>query len=91
MHMLPQAHLRIDVVVYVHAFGAPFAHRLAATVAHQAQAQGLSVIPVITCYDSVKTCASALGVDINSLETFPFKRGKNKSGFSFEGKFCTMI
>eukprot|EP00667_Euglena_gracilis_P004983 EG_transcript_5013 len=53
-YVVPQVPLKVDAVVYVHAFGAAFAYRLAAAVARQAKAQGITIVPVITCYDLVE-------------------------------------
>eukprot|EP00996_Jenningsia_fusiforme_P000511 NODE_1450_length_1527_cov_25.417456_g1309_i0.p1 GENE.NODE_1450_length_1527_cov_25.417456_g1309_i0~~NODE_1450_length_1527_cov_25.417456_g1309_i0.p1 ORF type:complete len:380 (-),score=62.46 NODE_1450_length_1527_cov_25.417456_g1309_i0:91-1230(-) len=45
--------LKIDAVIFVYAYGAPFPHRLAAAVYQQAQLRNLTVIPVMTHYDLV--------------------------------------
>eukprot|EP00668_Euglena_longa_P046206 GGOE01061890.1.p1 GENE.GGOE01061890.1~~GGOE01061890.1.p1 ORF type:complete len:399 (+),score=83.65 GGOE01061890.1:52-1248(+) len=53
-YLLPQKALQIDVAVFVYAYGSVFPHRLASVLYSEAQARGITVIPVITFYDHVE-------------------------------------
>eukprot|EP00997_Jenningsia_sp_PLL12_P009055 NODE_5944_length_541_cov_69.191057_g5196_i0.p1 GENE.NODE_5944_length_541_cov_69.191057_g5196_i0~~NODE_5944_length_541_cov_69.191057_g5196_i0.p1 ORF type:complete len:164 (+),score=46.82 NODE_5944_length_541_cov_69.191057_g5196_i0:31-492(+) len=53
-HLLADKHLRIDVVIFVSAFGAVFPHRLAASLTKEAREHHVSVVPVLTHFDLVK-------------------------------------
>ena len=59
-YMFPDKNSRIDVIIFVHAFGATFASRLASAVANQAKSHNIAVLPVITCYDLVNRSALCL-------------------------------
>uniref|UniRef100_A0A7S1N4K5 G domain-containing protein n=1 Tax=Eutreptiella gymnastica TaxID=73025 RepID=A0A7S1N4K5_9EUGL len=52
--LLPDKNIRIDVVIFVYAYGSVFPHRLADAIRDEAAQRQVSVVPVITFYDLVE-------------------------------------
>jgi ABC-type cobalamin/Fe3+-siderophores transport system ATPase subunit len=53
-YLFPDKTIKIDVVLFVYAYGTVFPHRLATCVAEEALQRNVSVIPAITFYDRVQ-------------------------------------